>query len=118
MAATAAKVAAQEAEIKAALQGAKTEQQYQGAYKKLLALAEESAEIHIPGLGDRDVTLKARRDHLRQIKIELERLSDLRIKGAPVGGRIIELQDERDLLVASIRRREDQHLTAIDTPRG
>src|SRR5215472_6006679 len=106
---TVAQVAAEEQRLLKDIKSTKTAAG-ESALKTLFKLAEDHAEVGVPVLDASDGTLRARREHLKRVKLEIERLQGKRRNGAPVGGRIVELEDERDGLIRSIRKREDEIL--------
>jgi hypothetical protein len=90
----------------------------EAAVTALHELATDHAEVGVPGLDRKDPTLRARRAHLREVKAEIERLVAKLGRGAAVRGRIAEMENERDVLIRSIRAREDEHLARLDDVRG
>ena len=101
----------------ARLRGAKAVSEQEAVMNELSKLADDHAEISIPGVGG--PSLKAKKNHLFAVKVELERM-EAKAKGSSpaLGGRIRELMSTRDYLVRSIRAEEARIFDAIDGVTG
>ena len=85
----------------------------EAALVKIFALADAHAFIDVPGLGG--PRLAAKRNHLREVELSIERLTGKLKNGSPaLGGRIRELRSEGDMLVRSIRAEESRLLEALE----
>lgn len=96
--------------------GAKLVADQERALGKLHALAEEHAEVSVPGLDT--PSFRALRKHLAIVKREIERYEARATKNPAVGGKLRELRSEADSLVRQIRARENSILDSLGDVRG
>jgi hypothetical protein len=111
-------VQVEEKRLNSLVRGAKLVSEQERHQKALWALAEQHAEVAVSGLDECSGPLRALRAHLRSIKVEIARLTVKLSKGAPAQTRISELQSEAETIIRSIRRRENEMLSAVEEVQG